>query len=204
VRRSRSRVALALLLLAPAALAGQDPAPAGATDATVAITGVTVIDVATGRRVPGQTVVVRGARLGAVGPAARVRVPTGARVVDGRGKFLIPGLWDMHVHFMNTGVSVLPLLVAHGVTGVREIGGYLDSTRARHRLEAAGLVLGREGALAVAPILASSCSRRSDCLAAGVARRRMANVACGAAGTGRAGENDVGFRKVALARARAG
>jgi imidazolonepropionase-like amidohydrolase len=142
VRRSRTRVALSLLLLAPAALAGQGPAPAGDTaDAPVAITRVTVIDVARGRRVPGQTVVVRGARLTAVGPAARVRVPAGARVIDGRGKFLIPGLWDMHVHFMNTGVSALPLLVAHGVTGVREMGGHLDSTRAwRRRMDAGELV----------------------------------------------------------------
>jgi imidazolonepropionase-like amidohydrolase len=131
-----------LLLGVPAALLGQGPTPAdSAGTGTVAITGVTVIDVARGRRLPTQTVVLRGARLSAVGPAARVRVPAGARVVDGRGKFLIPGLWDMHVHFMNTGVSALPLLVANGVTGVREMGGHLDSTRAwRRRMDAGELV----------------------------------------------------------------
>jgi imidazolonepropionase-like amidohydrolase len=61
--------------------------------------------------------------------------------VDGRGKFAIPGLWDAHVHFMNTGVTALPLFVAMGVTSVREMGGYIDSTRAwQARMKAATLV----------------------------------------------------------------
>ena len=143
MRRPPACIALGFSLLAPAALAGQGSAPVGGSVAgTVAITGVTVIDVARGRRVPAQTVVVRGTRLSAVGPGARVRVPAGARVVDGRGKFLIPGLWDMHVHFMNTGVAALPLLVANGVTGVREMGGHLDSTRAWRARMAAGDLVG--------------------------------------------------------------
>jgi imidazolonepropionase-like amidohydrolase len=145
VRRPSAPTALAFLaVLAPAALSAQGLTPAVPPPARgpVAITGVTVIDVASGRRLPAQTVVVRGTRLAAVGPAARVRVPSGARVVDGRGKFLIPGLWDMHVHFMNTGVTALPLLVANGVTGVREMGGYLDSTRAWRARMAAGELVG--------------------------------------------------------------
>lgn len=112
---------------------------------SLAITGVTVVDpsVAASRQ-PGmvnETVVIRNGHIVAVGPSATVPIPRGARVVDGRGKYLMPGLWDSHVHFMNTGPSALPLYVALGVTSVREMGGYLDSTRAwQSRMRAATLV----------------------------------------------------------------
>jgi imidazolonepropionase-like amidohydrolase len=66
----------------------------------VAITHVTVIDV--GRRLlparPDFTVLVDGDHIAAVGAAAKTAIPPGARAIDGRGKWLIPGLWDMHVH----------------------------------------------------------------------------------------------------------
>lgn len=99
--------------------------PVGAQpESTTAVTGVTVIDVERGVRVPDQTVVVTGARITAVGPRARVAVPAGATVIDGRGRFLLPGLWDMHAHTdedpWNRAV-VLPLHVAAGVTGLREM-----------------------------------------------------------------------------------
>ena len=50
----------------------------------------------------------------------KIKAPKGAEIVDGTGKFLIPGLWDMHVH-INTPEIFFPLLVANGVTGVREM-----------------------------------------------------------------------------------
>jgi hypothetical protein len=84
----------------------------------IAITGVTVIDVANGTRLKKQTVVVRGTRIAAMGRRG-VRVPAGARVVDGRGRYLIPGLWDMHVHSAAAAARELPLYLAFGVTGVR-------------------------------------------------------------------------------------
>jgi len=119
---------LALLLLAPAALAGQvvPPAAPPRDTAPVAITDVTVIDVADGGRLAGQTVVIRGTRIAAVGTVTRVPVPRGARVIDGRGKFLIPGLWDVHVHSPpdpEARAVFLPLEVANGVTGVRHMWG---------------------------------------------------------------------------------
>ncbi|HEX2204181.1 MAG TPA: amidohydrolase family protein [Longimicrobium sp.] len=67
----------------------------------------------------GQTVVVTGNRITAVGPAASVAVPAGAEVVDGRGKTLLPGLWDMHVH---AGLFDGVLHLASGVTSVRDLG----------------------------------------------------------------------------------
>ncbi|HET9728798.1 MAG TPA: amidohydrolase family protein, partial [Acidimicrobiia bacterium] len=90
----------------------------------VAITHVTVVDVEHGTTRPDVTVLVNGDRIAAVGPAARLSVPAGARTIYGRGKWLIPGLWDMHVHsVVPTGRQLLSLYVANGVTGVRDMGG---------------------------------------------------------------------------------
>src|SRR5262245_38244807 len=103
-----------------------------AAESIVAIVNVNVIDV-TGRPLqPGMTVLVRGQRIAGIGKSGRLKVPSDARNVDGRGKFLIPGLWDMHVHmafgdWIPGGKEVaLPLFVANGVTGVRDMGGDLD------------------------------------------------------------------------------
>ena len=87
-----------------------------------AITHVSVIDARdTAPRVD-QTVLIRGHRIIASDASKRVRVPSGAQVVDGRGKFLIPGLWDMHVHTVTvSGRALLGLYVANGVTGVRDM-----------------------------------------------------------------------------------
>src|SRR5881394_2042762 len=94
--------------------------PVATAAAPLVFRGVTVIDVQDGRRLPRQTVVIVGTRINAIGPAGRVRVPTGARVVDVRGKYLIPGLWDMHVHPDKRVDVAYPLLLANGVTGVRD------------------------------------------------------------------------------------
>lgn len=90
-----------------------------------------------------RTVVIRGSRIVAEGPADSVRVPGGAHVVDGRGKFLIPGLWDMHVHtVMPGGRDVLPLYIANGVTGVRDMAGDWATLTAWRREIARGSLAG--------------------------------------------------------------
>jgi imidazolonepropionase-like amidohydrolase len=90
----------------------------------IAITHVTVIDGRSADPRVDQTVVVQGNRIIAAGPSAGTRAPVGASIVDGRGKFLIPGLWDMHVHTtMPGGRDVLKLYIANGVTGVRDMAG---------------------------------------------------------------------------------
>lgn len=96
---------------------------AQAVAAALAITRVTVID---GTGAPPRqdvTVLVRDQRVAAIGPSNKVLVPKGATVVDGRGKFLIPGLWDLHTHLSKARGSALALFVTHGVTGVRDMGG---------------------------------------------------------------------------------
>ena len=83
------------------------------------ITNVTVIDVATGKAVPKQTVVIKGDRVTNVLPVDKATVPAGAKVIDGTGKFLIPGLWDMHAHIADKSYS--DWFLRYGVTGVRHM-----------------------------------------------------------------------------------
>jgi cytosine/adenosine deaminase-related metal-dependent hydrolase len=97
---------------------------------TIAITHVSVIDVLSGTTRQDNTVLVTGNRITYVGPAASASVPSTAKVIEGRGKFLIPGLWDMHVHGFVHKFSDFagPLMIANGVTGAREMGYYIDTT----------------------------------------------------------------------------
>lgn len=100
-------------------------------DAILAITHVNVVDGtgATTRR--DQTVIIRGNRIAAVGPFRTLAIPPEAREIPGRGKYLIPGLWDMHVHTVTPGGrETLALYVANGVTGVRDMAGEWDQLRA--------------------------------------------------------------------------
>ena len=134
-----------LLFLAITLVAG---APARAQ---VAIVDVTVIDVTGGPHRAHQTVLLDGDRITAIGPTEALRLPRTTRSVDGRGKFLIPGLWDMHVHLGIAGRSAIPLLLATGVTSVRDMGGdpvvlrWRDSitagTMVGPRIKAAGLIV---------------------------------------------------------------
>jgi len=109
----------------------------------VAIRAVTVVDVMDGSLRGKQTVLVEGNRITAVGPADQVRIPRDAELVDAAGRYVIPGLWDMHVHSVNpVGVDTanrsiaaqdwhLPLFLAYGVTGVRNMNdGTADVTLA--------------------------------------------------------------------------
>ncbi len=82
---------------------------------------VTVIDVRDGTRRTHQTIVVAGRRITAI-RSTGASVPVGARVIDARGRYVIPGLWDMHVHPMEYVDIAYPLFVANGVTGVRDAG----------------------------------------------------------------------------------
>jgi hypothetical protein len=95
----------------------------------LALTHVTIVDVESGALRPDQTVLVQGERIAWTGPAVEARIPAGARVVDATGKYAIPGLWDMHVHTSREGRALhfWPQFLAYGVTGVREMGSYLDS-----------------------------------------------------------------------------
>ena len=93
---------------------------------SLAIIHVTVIDATGAPPQPDMTVIIEGDRIGNLGKTGKLRIPRGAQIIDGNGKFLIPGLWDMHAHLSYYGEAALPLLIASGVTGVRDMGGDLE------------------------------------------------------------------------------
>jgi hypothetical protein len=99
---------------------------AGCTQAqvtsTLAITNVAIVDVTQGATRSDQTVLIAGNRIVSIGSAATTRVPTGANVLNGSRKFLVPGLWDMHAHVVGFGPTSLKLYLAQGVTSVRDMG----------------------------------------------------------------------------------
>ena len=116
---------------------------AAQTPATTAIAHVSVVDAVTGRVVPDQTVLIEGRRIASVGPAKQVVVPAKASVVDGSGKFLIPGLWDMHVHLsVPGGEALIPLYAVNGVTGVRDMNDSFPEVVAWRTKIAAGELVG--------------------------------------------------------------
>jgi imidazolonepropionase-like amidohydrolase len=126
----------ALLLALPEILTAQREPP-------LAIAGVSVVDVVQGRLVANQTVVIENRRITALGPRASVRTPAGARVINGRGRFLMPGLWDMHVHSPGPdNDALLPVYVAYGVTGVRDMGADLELLLAQRARIARGDAVG--------------------------------------------------------------
>lgn len=92
-----------------------------AQSADLAIVHVTLINPG-GRQQPDMTVIIDGAQIVSVSAAKNTKIPRATQVVDGTGKFLMPGLWDMHVHFRDTQRD-LKMDVANGVLGIRNMGG---------------------------------------------------------------------------------
>jgi imidazolonepropionase-like amidohydrolase len=90
----------------------------------LAIVGVTILPMTAGpSAVSNRTVLIQDGRIAAIGARAQIAVPPGARVIDGRGRYLIPGLADMHVHLeYHEDPEVLSLFLGHGVTTVRNMG----------------------------------------------------------------------------------
>src|SRR5207245_6675248 len=101
-------------------------------DDLLVLTNVTVVDVRTGVLQSEQTVILNRNRIASLEPSKSAKYPRNAPSVNCRGLFLIPGLWDMHVHlvfgdwFPGAQDISLPLFVANGITGVRDMGSELD------------------------------------------------------------------------------
>ena len=108
---------------------------------TTAITDVTVINPRDGRVEAHKTVLISGKQIVAVQPSSQ-SVTAEATQIAGAGKFLIPGLWDAHVHLTKLGVLSLPLFIANGVTSVRDMGSdFAEVSRWRSQIES-GTLLG--------------------------------------------------------------
>jgi amidohydrolase family protein len=133
---------LAAILIAGGAVTAQT--------SSLAITGVNVVDVVDGRIVPNSTVTITGETISGI--TRNGAAPKGARIVDGRRKFLIPGLWDMHAHIQGNEKAWLPLFIANGVTGIRDMGADLDFILEVREATASGRTLGPR-IIAAGPIL---------------------------------------------------
>lgn len=117
--------------------------------ATLIFTNATIIDTSGGRNQTDMTVVISGDRITDIKKTGKVRPPKGAQVIEATGKFLIPGLWDMHVHWYDA--RYLTLFIANGVTGVRQMWGFPVHFQWREEITK-GLLLGPRQAIAGTPI----------------------------------------------------
>ncbi|MGW6934367.1 amidohydrolase family protein [Lentzea sp. NPDC054927] len=108
------------------------PGQAGASTSVTALRGVTLID-SSGIR-PNATIVLADNKVLAVG-SCDLPLPRGSTVLDLAGKFVIPGLWDMHVHGAYMDRIMLPLCLVNGVTGIREMWGFPPIYELRDRIE---------------------------------------------------------------------
>jgi N-acetylglucosamine-6-phosphate deacetylase len=116
----------------------------------LAITHVTVIDATGADAKPDFTIIVAHGKIQAIAPSMTTKLPHGAQVIDARGKFLIPGLADFHLHLTGAGEPdgsrdfFPPLLLANGITSVRDMGGYLQSLKPLREKIRGGKRLGPE------------------------------------------------------------
>lgn len=98
------------------------------SDSLIVIHEVAIIDAVQGFK-SDQSVVIRNEEIIEVVNASEVMIPNGAEVIDGKGKFLIPGLWDAHVHLSyipELSSSMFDLFLVNGITSIRDTGGQLD------------------------------------------------------------------------------
>lgn len=144
--KSKLRLGLLVLIL-PLAVVPTAHAQSTRDAKPLAITHVSVIDATGAVAKPDMTVTLRDGRIAEIKRSSR-KTPKNTQVIDARGKFLIPGLWDMHVHtnfgdWIPDGEElVLPLFVANGVTGVRDMGGDLSLLKKWRSEIEAGTILG--------------------------------------------------------------
>jgi imidazolonepropionase-like amidohydrolase len=144
-RRAPSRFSGVFLLAGALFLS----APSRASDeAVIAFTNVSVVPMDRERVLARQTVVVKGGRITAIGDSRKTKVPKGATLVDGRGKYLVPGFADMHVHLFSDEDSPdslapheLAVMLANGVTTIRLMVGTPEHLALRGRI-ASGELLG--------------------------------------------------------------
>jgi imidazolonepropionase-like amidohydrolase len=131
----KSLLSLLLLLIPNILLINPQPQQKNIQQTGIAIAHVAVIDTKGGSVEQDMTVVIVGDRITVLGKASNVKPPKAAQVIDGRGKFLSPGLWDMHVHIFNNPSGrppndwYFPLFIANGVTSVREMWTKLESMK---------------------------------------------------------------------------
>ena len=140
--RSTFSLLASLAMLSPAVLSAQQAQSAG----TVAFVNVNVVPMDRDRVVQNQTVIVRDGRIATIGPSASTQAPAGATVVESRGKYLMPGLAEMHAHIPGAQASpeltenVLFLYLANGITTIRGMLGSPSHLQLRERVKSGQLL----------------------------------------------------------------
>jgi imidazolonepropionase-like amidohydrolase len=137
-----------LALLLPVFLPAFFSAQTSLVSQSLVLTHVTVIDMTGAPSQPDQTVVITNNHIIALGKSGEIGVPPGSQIIDGSGKFLIPGVWDMHAHTVydradDIEKALLPLFVANGITGIRNMGSInsLDQINRWRRSAAEGKLI---------------------------------------------------------------
>lgn len=133
----KKTIALFLIILLPALIAAQTD-----QNRSIVFDRVTIIDVKTAALRSGMTVLVTGDRIAAIGKTGTIKIPKNAEIIEARGKFLIPGLWDMHAHLGSDDFDKnahLRLFIAGGVTGIRLMDGDAEYYRWRRESESGNL-----------------------------------------------------------------
>ena len=128
------------------------------TGNSLVLTGVTVIDCTGAPEMPDMTVIIKDDRIAAMGKSAAVAIPRDATIVDAKDKYLIPGLWDMHVHVRP---YESPLFIANGVTAVRIMFGRSRDIVAREQVQERQAYI-PDRFVASAPIADESFDIRND------------------------------------------
>ncbi len=137
------RQLFAVLLLGLCAL-GAEPS----REHALAITNVSIVDVTDGHVERNVTIYIRGNRIQWVAKHAMLEHGEHLQVVNGVERYVIPGLWNMHVHLVQdvpaeyTERVLMPLMIANGVTGVRDMGGSLEALKSLRARVASGQLLG--------------------------------------------------------------
>jgi imidazolonepropionase-like amidohydrolase len=124
----RKILSLLLTILSPTIITAQTK--------PLVFTHVTLIDMVDAKPRPDMTVIIEGNRITSIGKSSRIRPPKRAEVIDSTGKFLIPGLWDMHVHALRKERIdyFFQLFIVNGVTGIRDMGTTEEGFAALNRL----------------------------------------------------------------------
>ena len=162
-------VLLPALLLISLALPWPEQKP---PENILAISDVTVIDATGAPAKPNMTVIITGDQITRIAKTGEVAIPKNAQVIDGKGKFLIPGLWDMHVHTVWKGLpeKYFPMFIANGVTGVRDMASDLGLLKQLRKDINEGKLMGPrliggpmvDGPIPIWPVPSISISNEAD------------------------------------------
>lgn len=149
----RKILVLLVAVISPFVMTAERATPQYSSPPVLVLTHATVIAATGAPPKADMSVIISGGRITGLGPSRELPAPAGARVVDATGKFLIPGLWDMHIHLDDPELwpthvtreqkeKVFPLLIANGITGVRDMGGSLEQLQEWRQKITLGQMLG--------------------------------------------------------------